>query len=161
VKASGFTQPEIDRFWSFVDRAKDGCWLWTGPVRGPGYGGFRVQKRSLYAHRFSLMLKIGILSPKLCALHSCDVRRCVKPEHLRAGTVTENNRDAMERGRRVNPRGDDSPRSVFTSGDVTELRRMHSVGMSWSDVQDFAAHLGVSPAAVYHAATRRTWKHLP
>jgi len=32
-------------------------------------------------------------------MHSCDNRRCVRPDHLSAGTVADNNRDMTQKGR--------------------------------------------------------------
>jgi len=45
------------------------------------------------------MLAHGAISSDLWVLHHCDNPPCVNPDHLYLGTVVENVRDAMERGR--------------------------------------------------------------
>jgi len=76
-----------------------GCWLWTGHKYRNGYGAIKVFGRMRLAHRFSYELHKGPIPEGLCILHSCDVRNCVNPEHLRVGTHQENMQEASERGR--------------------------------------------------------------
>lgn len=85
------------RFWSKVDKSGD-CWVWTAYVQDSGYGWFRLQGRSVRAHRVSYELANGPIPEGLYVLHSCDNKLCVKPEHLRVGTHAENVREAVERG---------------------------------------------------------------
>lgn len=100
--AKGVGVPEVDRFWSRVDRSSNGCWLWTGEVQNRGYGVFYTYsggKRIKHlAHRYSLAL-VTPLVPGLVCRHSCDTPRCVNPSHLSQGTQLDNMRDAIERGR--------------------------------------------------------------
>ncbi len=156
------SESDIERFWSKVDkRGDEECWMWRGAALGLGYGGFAVGGRNLYAHRVSLMLKTGEWPHNAATLHSCDVPRCVNPSHLRAGTQLENVRDCHERGRAARARGEDSPRSRLTTAAVAEIRIAYDAGASWSDIEEIADGLGVTPACVWQAATRRTWKHIP
>jgi hypothetical protein len=88
------------RFWAKVNRT-DSCWLWTGSVTSVGYGQFAVAHNVNWsAHRYSWLLHHGNLpKPPLQVLHSCDVRRCVNPAHLWAGTQKDNLLDASRKGR--------------------------------------------------------------
>ncbi len=44
-----------DLFWSKVTRPiGEGCWLWTGPTNGKGYGRFSVNGKQVGAHRFAM-----------------------------------------------------------------------------------------------------------
>lgn len=93
------------RFWANVDKTPghgpDGaCWLWTGTKSGKGYGGFYYAGKTQRAHRVSLWLS-GSIAPsgRNCAMHACDNRMCVNPDHLSWGTVTDNNRDMRNKGR--------------------------------------------------------------
>lgn len=80
-----------------VDRS--GCWEWTSFTDRHGYGRFTFEKRLLLAHRASWMFHNGSIPAGLCVLHRCDNPLCVKPEHLFLGTIADNNRDAMQKGR--------------------------------------------------------------
>lgn len=90
-----------DRFWARVDRrlGPDDCWLWLGNVGQQGYGTFNVAGLTTGAHRFALSVAIGPIPDGLMALHTCDNKLCVRPDHLYAGTHADNARDAVQRGR--------------------------------------------------------------
>ena len=102
-------QERIDCFWSKVDiKSPDECWLWTASVSSKGYGSFGISpKKTASAHKIAWALgkNNGILSePKDHIMHSCDIKRCVNPNHLELGDAAQNNRDALDRGVRVNRR---------------------------------------------------------
>lgn len=86
----------------FLRRDPDECWPWAAGQRGGGYGGFHLDGREVYAHRYALERKIGRkLEEGELALHSCDNRLCVNPDHLRVGSIKDNVIDCMIRGRRA------------------------------------------------------------
>ena len=75
------------------------CWLWTR-TRTRGYGIFApVRTRFMPAHRYSLALRDGGIPQGMSALHRCDVRHCVRPDHLFWGTYKDNTADMIAKGR--------------------------------------------------------------
>lgn len=79
---------------------KTGCLIWTGyisPNRGGtgGYGRFRQKN----AHRWLYEYLNGPLPKNVFVCHQCDVRTCVSPGHLFAGSHRDNMNDAKEKGR--------------------------------------------------------------
>ena len=130
------------RFWSKVQRG-EGCWLWTGAIGASGYGNFSIDDATVGAHRVAFRLANG-REPVGLLLHSCDNRRCVRPEHLREGTQAENLQDAVARGRvasgdrngaRLHPerlaRGEaHPPQARLTDEDVATIRGLVANGHS-------------------------------
>lgn len=75
------------RFWPKVEQT-DTCWLWRGAISPLGYGKIMFRgNRSEFAHRVVLVLQ-GVEVPDrwttgLVVDHTCGVRHCVRPDHLR------------------------------------------------------------------------------
>ena len=86
-------------------RAGDGCWFWLGGISDTGYGAFAVTSNDVYGcHR--LVMAAELRRPLLSvewALHRCDERSCVNPDHLRIGDARANKQDAVRRGRYAGP----------------------------------------------------------
>lgn len=78
-----------------------GCQLWIGYVnKSNGYGYLTVNGSPCPANRAALELGLGHpLAPGEESCHKCDVRPCIRFEHLFAGTRTDNMRDAARKGR--------------------------------------------------------------
>ena len=91
------------RFWERVDRG-EGCWLWCGLRLATGYGQIRTPDDSQeLAHRVAWKWAYGEIPHGKYVLHRCDIKLCVRPDHLYLGGAKENARDAIEAG--VLPRG--------------------------------------------------------
>lgn len=93
----------ILRFWNCVDK-KDafGCWNWKASLQKSGYGNFWDGEKVTYAHRASYLINKGNIPKGFCVIHSCDNPSCVNPNHLSAGTQSENMQDCSKK-KRLNP----------------------------------------------------------
>ena len=85
----GRRRPLEEKFWEKVDKT-DGCWLWTAALYSNGYGHFRADHKDHLAHRLAWKMIVGDPVPTLLD-HTCHVRNCVNPAHLRPATVKQNN----------------------------------------------------------------------
>lgn len=150
-------------FWEKVvlPTVEGSCWLWSAAQRN-GYGYFR----NLYAHRLVLSAVLGRpLTPGMDVMHSCDVRNCVNPAHLKEGTRKENMRDCWDKGRASPPprngyvpppqKGTAHHGARLTDELVAEIRRSPALGV------DLARLYGVSQGCISSIRLRRSWRHVP
>lgn len=101
-------------FWERVANVDgDGCWEWTGATTADGYGELRVDGQTVYVHRVAYELKVGPIPAGKMVCHSCDNRRCCRPDHFFAGTHKTNGEDMSRKGR---GRGRHSGRTVCVNG---------------------------------------------
>jgi hypothetical protein len=89
--------------------AANGCIEWTSHIDASGYGRIAPRNGEVLAHRVSYEAARGSIPTGLHILHSCDNRKCINPDHLRAGTQADNSRDMIERGRAFRPVGRNNP----------------------------------------------------
>lgn len=146
----------IEAFWNYV-RKGDGCWLWAGSRHQKGYGSFTITlhgQRHWRANRVAWVLANDRPIPDgLQILHSCDVKACVNPDHLRAGTPHDNNVDQMERGQIA--RGERNRHAKLTARDVLAIRE------SVESDKALAERYGVWASTIYAIRTGKKWRHLP
>jgi hypothetical protein len=88
-------------------------------------------------------------------LHSCDVRHCVNPSHLRPGTHAENMAEAKARLRHAY--GEHSSHAKLTEREVIELRRKAKAGANYSAL---AREFGHPVGRVTCAISGYSWGHI-
>jgi hypothetical protein len=83
-----------ERIMSKVAVADGGCWLWSGSMQRNGYGytTWRIDGKWKHArvHRLFYEDYVGPIPDGLEIDHTCRVRNCVNPDHLRAVTHADN-----------------------------------------------------------------------
>lgn len=96
---------EAERFADYVSpEPNSGCFLCVGGYRTTGYGQFNFRgRRSEKAHRAAWMLANGDIPAGMHVLHHCDNPACVNVAHLFLGTMLDNVRDMIAKGRDRNP----------------------------------------------------------
>jgi len=91
-------------FWQKVNKT-DTCWEWVGAKQSKGYGSFFIDGTSYLVHRLAYMDSFGEIPRGLVVDHLCCYKPCVRPAHLEAVTIRENNWRAYLSTRRYCPEG--------------------------------------------------------
>ncbi|HVM93407.1 MAG TPA: HNH endonuclease [Terriglobales bacterium] len=152
-----FTEKDKQRFHAKYVRAESGCWEWTGYVnKSLGYGEFFWSRKKGYAHRFSYLIHKGEIPDGKLVCHTCDNRKCVNPEHLWLGSISENIKDMWEKGRQVfgDQRGEKNGCAKLTESDVKAIRQ------SRESQRAIAEKYGISQAMVHLIKSRKKWAHI-
>ncbi len=92
------TKENLHEFISIDD--KTGCWNWKFATVKGGYGEKTHKGKQIGVH--VIVYKLFNEHPNdktLHVLHTCDNKRCINPEHLWAGTRSENMQDCLKKGR--------------------------------------------------------------
>lgn len=143
-----FCSPECE-IWGRVTISPNGCWLWSAKRNRHGYGQITVTfkiKRQVSAHRFAYETFKGRIPAGKLVRHTCDVRRCVCPDHLLLGSVKDNVADQIARGRRPF-----TTRSKLTPDDIRHIRA------DSRPQRKIAIDYGISQKAIWNIKSRKTW----
>lgn len=152
---------------------KNDCWIWAGTCFERGYGRICIGKKSFYAHRISFEIHHRALLPGELVCHHCDNPPCINPDHLFAGSATDNNRDCIRKGRgnkasgdnhgrrkhpEIIPRGETHPVSKLKEHQVIEIRAIYAAG--GISQRQIAEQFGVCRELVSQIVRRVIWQHL-
>lgn len=122
------------------------CVIFGGSKDEKGYGFKRRGGYLTRAHRWAYCDMVGIhprdLGDKV-VMHLCDNPSCVNPDHLKAGTVTENNRDRMRKGRSAV--GEKNGKATITDDQVEIIR---SRCKKWGDIKKLAEEFSVDRSTI-------------
>ena len=144
------------RFGSKV-QTSDGCWLWTGARNRHGYGHFTLvicgKRVSLLAHRVASLFAHGDLPRGVIVRHRCDVPRCVRLDHLCAGSQADTVRDCIMRGRRARVAGESHTLSKVTVPQVQAIRTRRAAGET---LEALGRDYGLTKQGIRAITTRQT-----
>jgi hypothetical protein len=148
----------LERFWACVHpEPNTGCWLWSGSAMGRGdgrgdYGSIWWRGKNWRAHRFAYAMEHGRIPDGMLVCHRCDNTFCVNPDHLFAGTPTDNNRDRAEKGRSA--RGEGHGNARLTAEVVREIY------LADATYTELARRYGIHTSYVWQLRTGRAWPHV-
>ncbi len=146
------------RFWDKVEVAPSGCWLWTAGTFPNGYGEYWWNGKHWHAHRVMAIHAKGQIPDGLWVLHTCDIRKCVNPEHLYFGNHQDNMNDMKSRGRGVVPdnRGSRNSSARLTEDNVLSIRDYYAARTADSIAKEF----GVTRQHIVRIVNRKVWTHV-
>lgn len=149
----GHRRPLLERIWEQVEKTPT-CWLWKGgSVDKDGYGLISILDRNFRVTR-ALWVEIhGPIEPGLIVCHKCDVPACVNPDHLFLGTVGDNAKDMVQKGR--SRAGERNNGAKFTAHDVIDMRTLHAFGAVPVAIR---AAFGVSKTQLRRILDRESWR---
>lgn len=112
----------VARFESKVirdDCMPDGCHIWTAArgKAGLGYGMIRNHGKYVVASRASYVIYKGEIPHGMVVCHRCDNPPCVNPAHLFLGTISDNAKDSVFKGRSKNTQKTHCAQGHAYSGD--------------------------------------------
>jgi hypothetical protein len=160
-----------ERFMSHT-RPEGDCLVWTGTRHRQGYGLTKQDGRTRRAHRVAWELEHGqAVPPGLLVCHSCDNPPCVRAAHLFLGTMRDNRRDAMTKGRTATgarhgsrtrpdrvPRGQRNGLAKIKDVELPTIRDRIAAGESNAAI---AKDYGVVPGAIWNIRTGATHRPIP
>lgn len=98
------------------------CWN-IDKVNVAGYGWIKDD----FAHRMSYKCFKGVIPKGKLILHICNNKRCINPEHLYAGTRTDNLYDALYAGAYKG-------RRVLTKEERQQIKQLYKEGYSMRNI---------------------------
>jgi hypothetical protein len=131
--------------------------LWIGACGSSGYPQLTVKDpvtkraKSLRVHRYVCEQEHGN-GGDLNALHKCDVKICINPQHLYFGTQKQNVIDAYARNRMPSRLGEMSKTNKLTWADVREIRT------SKCSNSVLARKYGVTRSRISDVRTMKAWR---
>lgn len=133
----------------------DECILWPFARSGRGYGSLSLNGVICNVHR-EVCLRVHGDPPSSDheAAHSCGIRACVNPRHLRWATASENQMDRVIHG--TSNRGERSASAKLTEDDVREIRALKGVLGNKRAAKKF----GVTPGHISMIRNRTKWGHV-
>ena len=131
------------------------CVEWSGSKNHDGYGKKWWGGKPQSVHRIVFELYHGYMPAVV--RHTCDNPSCYNIEHLVGGTMKDNTRDCIDRGRFRRNDGEHNPNSKLKVDDVKEIKKMLSDGQTSSHI---ARLYGVHHATIGDIKRGVRWKNV-
>ena len=131
---------------------ESGCWIWLSTLHPGGYGRVCAGKTPFFAHRVSYELKYGAIPAGMMALHHCDVRCCVNPDHIFVGTQQDNMTDKVRKNRQAKGSGHGNAKLTEDQARAIKCSQESSIKL--------AKRIGYSASMIREIKNGNLWKHL-
>lgn len=132
-----------------------GCHIWTGALTAKGYPTMKLGRLpNQHPHRAAYELAKGPLPAGMYALHRCDLRCCVNPDHIFPGTKGDNNTDRARKGRNAVIVGTQRYNAKLNDDLVRQMRVSDLSDHYWSK------RTGVSQAHINTVRAGKKWRHV-
>ena len=129
------------------------CYLWPYGKKD-GYGSIQLDGHSQRAHRIVCESVYGPPPfPKADAAHTCGVRACCNPAHLRWDTRKGNMADSLTHGTRL--LGERVTGAKLTTAEVIAIRSQPDRSQN-----DLAREYGVQQSLISAIRSRKIWRHV-
>ncbi len=145
------------------------CWIWVGSIAATGYGTFTRDRVKHAAHRWAWSQHHGKPVPAgMLICHHCDIRSCVRWDHLFLGTSADNVHDAQRKYRtrgggvlgssRPTQQGELHVLAKLTAGSVRDIRRRYATEST--SERKLASEYHVTRGAIRRVLNRTSWRHI-
>lgn len=132
--------------WVMLQQTGD-CIIWPFTQHTNGYGSIG---HGIRVHRLVCERAYGPPPEAQDAAHSCGVKLCVNPRHLRWATRSENEADKERHGTKA--RGERSGRAKLTAADVAFIRAASGTN------REIARRFGISDVQVSAIRRGKSWR---
>lgn len=152
-------KPEVirKRFLKHVNIVSDKVWAWEGYKDSHGYGTFRVNGKTVRAHRYSYELFAGKIPSDMCVLHGADDNKLnIAPKNLWLGTHQDNMKDCVNKGRNADQYGEKNPCAKLTENDVIKIRKLYLTGMY--SQREIGELFLISRSNISYIINRKSWQ---
>lgn len=132
-----------------------GCWICTShKPSSAGYPRIRRNGKLIQLHRYVYSKYVGKIPDGYCIMHTCDNRMCINPNHLKAGTIADNNTDMYTKGRNSPFPPERTYKKKLSVSDVVAIRKK----VQSKSVVSVAKEYRVNEETIRRIKLRRTWK---
>lgn len=136
-----------------IESNTDECIIWKYHICSNGYGRITRNRKPCSVNRLVCQIMHGDPPSEYHhAAHSCGVRSCCNPRHIRWATPKENNADKILHG--TVQRGEKGPLARLSEADVRRIL------MSSETQRSIAKQYGVTQATISAIKTKKIWRHL-
>lgn len=138
----------LERMFTRLSTNEKGCWLFNGYTKN-GYSSMSSHDAQVYLHRVSWAAANRPIKDGMNTCHHCDIKRCIRPDHLFEGTQLDNVKDMTRKGRAKKPgpkrRGEKHYKATLSDQQVAQLRMLQGRRTQ----REVAAIYGVSQSTVW------------
>lgn len=142
-----------DRVYAYAERNGE-CLLFTGCLNNDGYGRINRYGKLTFIHRAVWERENGPLNGRIVC-HKCDVRNCIEPSHLFAGTQKDNMADCAAKKR--NQRGSVKKDSKLTEKKVADIKARIMAGATNAEL---GREYGTSATVMSRIRHGQRWAHV-